>query len=92
MIRTIRNKALAAFASKGDGSKLPVQNRHHDKVTRILRALDAAKAPHDMNVPGYRFHGLQGEDRYSVDVTRNYRITFGWDEGDAIDVDIEDTH
>lgn len=30
--------------------------------------------------------------RYSVDVNRNYRVTFGWEDGDAIDVDVEDTH
>lgn len=91
MIRTIRNRALARFAATGDGSRLPVQN--DKKVTRILRALNSAKVPQDMNLPGYRFHSLQGKPRrYSVDVTGNYRITFAWEDGDAIDVDVLDTH
>jgi proteic killer suppression protein len=41
MIRTIKSKALERFAETGDGSKLPVQN--HDKVSRILQWLNAAK-------------------------------------------------
>jgi proteic killer suppression protein len=64
-----------------------------DKVSRILQTLNAATVPEDMNLPGYRFHGLQGKPkRYSVDVNRNYRVTFGWEDGGAIDVDVEDTH
>ena len=91
MIRTFRSKPLGAFAATGDASKLPVKN--HAKVSRILQTLNAATVPEDMNLPGYRFHGLQGSPkRYSVDVNRNYRVTFGWEEGDAIDVDVEDTH
>lgn len=45
-----------------------------------------------MNLPGFYFHGLSGEKRWSVRVTANYRLTFGWDEPDAIEVDIEDYH
>ena len=91
MIRTIQNKALAKFAETGDPSKLPVQN--YRKVSRILLALNVALMPQDMNLPGYRFHGLQGSPkRYSVDVSANYRITFAWEDGDAIDVDVLDTH
>jgi len=77
----------------GDGSKLPVPNIA--RVERILARLDAAVVPADMNLPGYRFHALQGKPkRYAVDASGNYRITFGWDEGpgDAVDLDIEDYH
>jgi toxin HigB-1 len=91
MIRSIRNRALKKFAATGDGSKLPVQN--HRRVERMLSVLNAAKVPQDMDLPGYRFHGLEGSPkRYSVDVTRNYRLTWAWKDGDAIDVDVEDTH
>lgn len=38
MIKTYTSKALEAFATKGDGSKLPVQN--HNRVRRILLTLD----------------------------------------------------
>ena len=47
-----------------------------------------------MNLPGYYFHTLSGKnsDRYSVRVTGNYRITFGWQNQDAIEIDPEDYH
>jgi proteic killer suppression protein len=46
-----------------------------------------------MHLPGYRFHGLNTKPkRYAVDASGNYRVTWAWDEGDAIDVDIEDYH
>lgn len=91
MIRSFRSKALRKFAEKGDASKLPVQKI--DRVRRILMALDVAARPEDMNIPGLRFHGLQGEPkRYAVDASGNYRITFGFDGDDVIAVDIEDYH
>lgn len=50
--------------------------------------------PEDMDFPGLRFHGLKGKDRgrYAVDASANWRITFGWFDGDAVDVDLEDYH
>lgn len=91
MIRTFTSKPLEAFAIQGDGSKLPVKN--HSRVRRILLALDAATKPEDMHLPGLRFHGLNAKPkRYAVDASGNYRVTWAWDEGDAIDVDIEDYH
>jgi proteic killer suppression protein len=93
MIASFRSKALRRLWEQGDGSKLPVS--HVARVERILARLDAATLPEDMNLPGYRFHGLHGKPkRYAVDASGNYRVTFGWDlaAGDAIDVDIEDYH
>ena len=67
--------------------------KDHNRVRRQLVALNAAKKPEDMNLPGYRFHGLEGKPkRYAVDVTGNYRLTWVWDEPDAIAVDLEDYH
>lgn len=91
MVRSFKSKALKKFATTGDASKLPVPDA--DRVRRILARLDAAMSPDDMNLPGYRFHGLQGKPkRYAVNASGNYRITFGWDGDDAVDVDIEDYH
>lgn len=90
MNRSFRDKGLERFAKTGDPSRLKVQN--HGRVRRILNALDAASAPEDLRLPGYRFHRLSGRlaDRYAVDASGNYRITFGWDGPDAVDVDLED--
>jgi proteic killer suppression protein len=45
-----------------------------------------------MDVPGYVFHPLRGQARFSVRVTGNWRITFGFEGEDAVDVDLEDYH
>lgn len=92
MIKSFRNKALRQFAERGDGSKLSVQNPA--RIRRILLALDSARTPEAMNISGLRFHALKGEDRgrYAVDASGNWRITFGWNGEDAIDVDLEDYH
>ena len=39
-------------------------------------------------------HALVGRDkgRYAVSASGNWRVTFGWIEADAIDVDLEDYH
>jgi len=92
MIRTYRSKALQRFVEQGDASKLSVPNVR--RLERILTELDLAEEPQDMNGPGLRFHGLKGQDkgRYAVDASGNWRITFGWDGKDAIEVDLEDYH
>lgn len=91
MIRSFRSKPLRKFAGEGDASKLPVQNQ--DRIRRMLARLDASVTPEDMNLPGFRFHGLQGKPkRWAVDANGNYRITFGWEGEDAIEVDLEDYH
>lgn len=91
MIGSFRSKALRRLWERGEGSKLPVSNVA--RVERIIAWLDSATVPEDMNLPGYRFHGLHGKPkRYAVDASGNYRVAFAWDDatGDAIDVDIED--
>ena len=91
VIRSFRSKALKLFSVKGDASRLPVRN--FARIARILAALNAAVLPEDMNLPGYRFHSLQGQQkRYAVDASGNYRVTYGWEGQDAIDVDLEDYH
>jgi toxin HigB-1 len=92
MIRSFKNKALKRFAQTGDGSKLGVQKP--DRIRRILVLLDAAKAPQQLDIAGFRFHALKGKDkgRFSVWASENYRITFGFAGEDAVDVDLEDYH
>jgi toxin HigB-1 len=92
MIKSFRRKAVRRFAEDGDTSKLIVQNPA--RIRRILLALDTAKIPEAMNMPGLRFHSLKGDEkgRYALDASGNWRITFGWDGEDAIDVDLENYH
>lgn len=92
MIRSFRDKALRRFFETANPRGLSVQDSR--RVARILAALDDAEQPEDMNLPGYHFHGLTGDQkgRYSVRVTGNWRITFGWDGADAVEIDLEDYH
>ncbi len=92
MLKSIRHKALRNYWIKGQTKSLNAN--WVPRIRRILRVLDVATEPEEMNLPGYCFHGLSGKDadRCSVRVTGNYRITFGWSDNDAIDIDLEDYH
>lgn len=92
MIQSFRSRSLKRFWERNDTSKLP-----HDRLQRIamiLDRLDAATNPEDVNLPGFGFHKLSGtsKGRFAVSVSANWRITFGWQEQDAVDVDFEDYH
>ena len=65
-----------------------------DRIARLLIVLVAATRPEAMDLPGLRFHPLKGKDkgRYAIWVSQNWRLTFGWDGTDAIEVDLEDYH
>ena len=90
VIRSFRNKALAGFFTTGNASRLSVPGTA--RVGRMLRALAGANRPEDVNLPAYYFHALRGEVRWSIRVSGNWRITFGWEGADAVDVDLEDYH
>ncbi len=91
MIRTFKSRALAAMWNKGDASK--VQADQVERVRRRLDALNAARKPEDMNIPGFQFHKLRGKPvRYTVHVNGPWCVTFGWDGEDAVQVDLEQYH
>jgi toxin HigB-1 len=86
-----RHKGLEEIYLTGTTRRIGPE--HIRKCVRILQALEIAVQPEDMNVAGWRFHGLHGKPRrWSVRVTGNYRITFGWSGESAEDVDFEDYH
>ncbi|HYW37175.1 MAG TPA: type II toxin-antitoxin system RelE/ParE family toxin [Terriglobales bacterium] len=45
-------------------------------------------------LPGNRLEALEGsrKGQYSIRINDQYRICFGWNEGDAVDVEITDYH
>jgi toxin HigB-1 len=92
MIRSFRSRALKRFWERADPKKLPAQDI--ERITLILRLLDDAVVPEDMNVPGLHFHALQGDKRgrYAVTVRANWRFTFVWIGEDADEIDYEDYH
>lgn len=92
MIKSFRHKGLQAFF--GTGSKAGIQPHHASRLGRQLARLDLAKTAADMNVPGWGLHMLTGNlaGHYAVSVSGNWRLTFGFDGGDAVLVDYQDYH
>ncbi len=91
MVGSFRHKGLEEIYVTGRARRIGAE--HIRRCVRILQLLEVAGQPADMNIAGFRFHGLQGKPkRWSVRVTANYRITFGWSGENALDVDLEDYH
>lgn len=59
-----------------------------------LAKLNAANDREDMRIPGWRLHPLTGglAGHYAVTVNGNWRMTFTFEDGDAILVDYRDYH
>ena len=92
MIKSFVHKGLQQFFESG--SKAGIQPHHAPRLARQLARLDVASSPEDMNGPGWRLHSLAGnlEGHYSVTVNGNWRMTFMFEDGDAILVDYQDYH
>ncbi len=92
MIRSFRHKALQRYWTRSNQAGL--RPDWIAKIDRLLQTLDVATAPSDMAFPGSGFHALHGnrKGRYALSVSRNWRLTFGWDGDDAIELDLEDYH
>jgi proteic killer suppression protein len=91
-IKSFRHKGLEDFFY--DGTTKGINPKHASKLETRLDRLDAATSPEDMNLPGYRLHPLKGkmQGRYAIDVSGAWRLTFEFDDGDAIVVDYEQYH
>ncbi|MCY3656796.1 MAG: type II toxin-antitoxin system RelE/ParE family toxin [Chloroflexi bacterium] len=92
MILSFRHAGLRRLY-EGRGARR-VAPEHARKLTRILAVLDQSSAPRDMELPGFRLHALTGSLRghYAVRVSANWRVTFRFDDGNAVDVDYVDYH
>jgi proteic killer suppression protein len=56
--------------------------------------LQSATGPESMDLPGFKLHELRGDQKglWAVTVDKNWRITFRFEGGDALDVDFQDYH
>ena len=79
-------------------SREPIRRLPADLLRTMLRklvALDAAEALGDLRVPpGNRLEKLKGRrsGQYSIRINDQWRVCFGWKNGDAHDVEIVDYH
>lgn len=92
MIKSFRHAGLEKFFKTG--SKAGIQPAHAKRLAEQLFALDEANTYAAMNVPGWHLHSLQGElaGHWSVRVNGNWRMTFRFEDEDAILVDYRDYH
>ena len=92
VIRSFRHKGVERFFKTG--SKAGIQAAHAPGLARQLAALNVARQPADMNVPGWGLHPLKGKlsNHWSVSVSGNWRLTFTLDDGDVELVDYQDYH
>ncbi|MBK6865247.1 MAG: type II toxin-antitoxin system RelE/ParE family toxin [Ideonella sp.] len=92
MILSFRHRGVEAFFTTG--SKAGIQAAHAGKLGAMLRRLNEAAKPQDMNLPGWRLHPLKGElkGHWSAWVSGNWRLTFRFVGPDAELVDYLDYH
>ncbi len=92
MIESFRHRGLKALY---DGrTDLWVAPEHVQRLRDILAALDNSRGPEGVNLPGFRLHELRGQlkGHCAVSVSRNWRVTFRFVDGLAVDVDYVDYH
>lgn len=92
MIKSFEHKGLRAFFESG--SKAGIQAQHAPRLARQLARLNESRGPEDMNLPGWRLHPLAGKlaGHFAVTVSGNWRLTFRFEDGDAVLVDYQDYH
>jgi proteic killer suppression protein len=91
MIRSFLHKGLKELLETRRTGKIraDLQKRAHVR----LSALDNATNLQELNQPGFDFHPLKGKpQRYSIHVNGPWAITFEWQDGAAVRVDLEQYH
>ncbi len=92
MIKSFKHKGLKKLYETG--KKAGIKSSHNKKLRIQLTALNTATCIEDMDLPGFRLHSLKGKRKglWAIDVSKNWRIVFRFDEGNVYVVDYEDYH
>jgi len=93
MIRSFADAETERIWNRDRSRRLPPDIQR--PALRKLRQLNRIVSPHDLLIPpGNRFEELKGDRKgtYSIRINAQWRITFRWEDGSAIDVRIEDYH
>ena len=92
MIASFRHRGLKALYEGRTARR--VAPAHVAKLRDILAALDLSRGPEGMKLPGFRLHELKGslKGHWSVSVSGNWRVTFRFEDGAAVDADYVDYH
>ncbi len=92
MIQSFKHKGLRELFEKGKSKH--IASDFAPKPLRQMDAINQADVPEQLNFPGYDLHELKGErvGTWTMKVNRNWRLTFRFESGDAVDLDLEDYH
>ena len=92
MIASFRHRGLRKYFESG--SLAGIQPAHAKRLKMQLAALDTAQSIKDMDIPGFRLHLLKGGERgrWSIWVNGNWRVTFEFENGNALVLNYEDYH
>jgi proteic killer suppression protein len=96
MIQSFADKTTAdIFQERNSKDARQIPKALWRVVQRKLKMLDVAVRIDDLeSPPGNRLKLLKGrlKRRYSLRVNEQYRVTFGWEDGHAFEVAVEDYH
>ena len=94
MIKSFRHKGLQRLYEKAPTPECKLNMSRSFVCSLQLAALETSQTIDDMDLPGYRLHRLKGykPDRWAIDVSGNWRLTFTFESGDALEIDYEDYH
>jgi len=91
--RSITHKGLRRLYE--DNSSKGLNADTVDKLRKMLAFLDAMHDPEDVRaLPLWKAHTLTGDRKgtWSLHVTRNWRMTFRIEDGEIVDLSLEDYH
>lgn len=91
MIVSFKHKGLKELLEAGRSRRVAPELQKRIRVR--LSALDAAISLAELNQPGFDFHPLHGRpQRYTIHVNGPWCLTFEWEDGKALRVDLEQYH
>ena len=92
MIESFRHKGLRQLFE--DDNPKGINPDHVRKIKQVLALLEAAQTVDALNYTTFRLHPLKGDLKgvWSITVRANWRIIFGFANGNAWDVDLVDYH
>ena len=91
MIKSFKNKELKDMFITVKSGK--ISRSLQKRCLRRLDVLDQTEDLRDLNIPGFNFHGLQGNPkRYTIHINGPWCLTFEWRDQHVFLVDLEQYH
>jgi toxin HigB-1 len=91
VIRSFRHAGLRELFETGRSARVRPDLQRRALVR--LRVLDEVVSLSDLNVPGFDFHRLRGKpERYTLHLNGPWCVTFEWEDGEPVRVNLEQYH